>query len=160
MLALAAAVGGCAPAESPPPATAPAAPPAAPAPPSLPPMPSMTGGAAPSQGTPVDVQSLEVDATRPAELLVKAPHRSLAVVERYETALKKLGWRPRAPRAPNEPGQRKWFSTGAPVGPTDAYDAAWEDPQGSRVAVLSVWHMGGEQDVQHATFEFRAPSAL
>jgi hypothetical protein len=85
---------------------------------------------------------------------VSVPARSLAVVEHYDKLLAERGWVKKLPQKATDPGARKWISTGARVGPSDAYDAAWQEPKSGRVALLNIWQVGGEADRQHGTFEF------
>lgn len=83
---------------------------------------------------------------------IAAQPQSEKVVEYYDQKLAAEGWKKVTPEE-DGPGQRKWLSTGAKVGPTSAYDAAWKDPKTGRVAVLSIWHEADEPNVQHGTFE-------
>jgi hypothetical protein len=85
--------------------------------------------------------------------------RSPAVAEHYDRELAAKGWQKRAPKA-GQPGQRQWIAIAvqagggaATSGPTDAYDAAWEDPKTGRVAVLNLWHAAKDPSVQHGTFD-------
>lgn len=119
----------------------------------------MLGRTPGQESEPVELERLAVDPGRNTDFTVKAPHRSLGVVERYEAALTGMGWKARKPGSETEPGQRKWISPG-PVGPTDAYEAAWEDPKTGRVAVLNVWHIGGKEGVQHGSFQIMDRSQL
>ena len=77
----------------------------------------------------------------------------MAVVDHYDALLLARGWKRFVPKNSQQPGQRKWVSLGATMGPTDAYDAAWVDPRTGRFALLSIFHTAEEPDVQRGTFE-------
>jgi len=86
------------------------------------------------------------------EFEVRVGSRSALVVERYDAELTGMGWEKVAP-AEGKPGQRKWTSMGAKVGPTDFFDAAWKDPKSGRTAVLTLFHKAETPEVQHGTFD-------
>jgi hypothetical protein len=87
------------------------------------------------------------------DFTVATEHRSLAVMYHYEKALTGAGWKHRTPKTAKDRGQRRWTDMDVTMGPQEFYDAAWVDPKTKRVAVLSLWHVAGEDEVQHGTFE-------
>ena len=91
-----------------------------------------------------------------ADFQVASEHRSLAVVEHYQKKLAEQGWKKREPRSKTDRGQWKWSDLGMAAGPNEYYDAAWVDPKTGRVAVLNVWHLTDEKDVQHGSFQIYA----
>lgn len=128
-------------------------------PPPAPPQTEMYGSSVPPATAPppahtaatTDLEKLNFSTKEAFE--VELPSQSREVEKHYDTLAEKQGWVKKMPRRPTDPGARKWISTGARVGPTDAYDAAWEDPKSGEVAVLNLWHVAGEEKRQHGTFE-------
>jgi hypothetical protein len=128
-----------------------------------PPAESVPRGVSPAVPTGEPVAAVgELDVTRDLDFRVRvAEQRSLEVVEHFNRELAARGWKKLRPKLVELPGQRQWISTGAPVGPTEAFDAAWEHPETGRVAVLNLWHTAERPEIQHGSFELfekeRAP---
>jgi hypothetical protein len=113
--------------------------------------PSRSGEVVPPGKELTEIVKLSV--TSNSEFAVRAEKRSLEVVQHFDAELAKTGWKKRTPKDDKEAGQRKWITTGATVGPTEAYDASWVEPKTGRIAILNLWHSADEPGVQHGTFE-------
>jgi len=94
----------------------------------------------------------DLETTRSARFMVQGEGVE-AIVQHYNEKLGAQGWVTREPQSPTDVGQRKWVSTGASAGPSDAFDAAWKNPVTGQTALLSLWHIAGSPEVTHGTFD-------